>query len=201
MKQNNLLSYVITYIAFLIQRIDVTKIDNIILFGSAVTGEATPESDIDIFIDTKENLSHKINSVTDEFYKSKSFLLYRLNNIHNLFSIKVGQLSKYKELHRSISSKGIVLYSKFEPSELPIGATHKVIFYWDAVGINRGAFLNKLYGFTIKGRKYQGLVSLLSGKRMGKSCIILPFDKMEEIVTILKKYRVNAKMVEVYGLE
>lgn len=201
MSQNDVLSYVSTFITFLIKNVDIKKIDSIILFGSTVTGNITKESDIDIFIDTKENLDKKIKNLTENFYKSKEFLSFKLRKIENRFSIKVGELKKWKELHRSVSSNGIVLYSKYKPTELPVGTKHKIIFHWDEIGKNRGAFLNKIYGYTIKGKKYEGLLDRWEGKRLGKSCIVVPFEKMDEMVDLLKKYKVNARGIEAYILE
>jgi len=200
LNQNDILGYVNTFISFLAKNINIKKADKIILFGSSVTGNLTKESDIDIFIDTKENLSNKIENLTEKFYKSKEFMLFKLKGVENELSIKVGELKRWKELHRSISSNGIVLYSRYEPSELPIGTKHEVIFYWDKIGKNRGAFLNKIYGYIIKGKRYSGLLKKWGGKRLGKSCIIVPFEKREEMIPILRRYKVNAKSIESFSL-
>lgn len=201
MNQNDILSYVSTFITFLIKNIDIKKIDKIILFGSAVTGNITKESDLDLFIDTKENLNKKIKDISERFYKSKEFMLFKLRKIENRFSIKVGELRKWRDLHRTITSNGVVLYSKYEPSELPIGTKHKVIFYWNKVGRNRGAFLNKVYGYIIKEKRYSGLLEKWGGKRLGKSCIIIPFERIEEMISLLKEYKVDVKSVELFSLE
>lgn len=200
MSQNDILSYVGTFVTFLIKNIDVKDIDKVILFGSAVTGNITKESDIDIFIDTKKHLNNKIKSIIEKFYDSKEFMLFKLKGIENELNIKVGELKKWKELHRSISSNGIIFYSEYKPTELPVGVKHEIIFYWDKIEKNRGAFLNKIYGYTIKKKKYKGLLEKWCGKRLGKSCIIIPFEKREDIVPLLKIYKVNARSIETFSL-
>lgn len=201
LNQNDILSYVYSFVNFVIRDVDIKQIDKIILFGSAATGNLTKESDIDIFIDTKGNVNTLIKNAIEKFYKSNEFMLFKLKGIENEFSVKAGELKGWKELHRSISSSGIALYSKYEPKELPVGTKHEIIFYWDRIGKNRGAFLNKTYGYTIKGKKYSGLLEKWNGKRLGKSCIIVPFDKRDEMVQLIKIYKVNAKNIEAFSLE
>ena len=72
------------------------------------------------------------------------------------------------------------------------------IFFWDKIKKNRGAFLNKIYGFKIKGKKYSGLIETLNARKLGKSSIMVPVENREEILKLFKHYGVNAKVVEVY---
>ncbi|MEK6933980.1 MAG: hypothetical protein AABW75_03830, partial [Nanoarchaeota archaeon] len=63
---------------------------------------------------------------------------------------------------------------------------------------NRGAFLNKIYGFKVKDKKYKGLLEEFQGEKLGKSTILIPIEYREDIIKIIKHYGVNAKIIEVY---
>lgn len=199
MKKN----YASTFVSFMLNRLGsgIERIDRVILYGSAARGEATKESDIDIFIDTKEDLEGKIEKILNEFYDSREAALFKVYGIANEISVKVGELKKWKELHRSITSGGIMLWGRFETKEKPIGTSHKIIFFWDKIEKNRGAFLNKLYGFSSQGRRYEGLLEKWDGGKTGKSSVIIPLRHKEEMLGILKKYGVNAKNIEVFTME
>ena len=92
-----------------------------------------------------------------------------------------------------------MLWGKFETRKKPIGTNHKIIFHWDKIEKNRGAFLNKIYGVKIKEKRYQGLIEKLGGKKLGKSSIMVPVENKDEILKLIKIYRVNAKIIEVYA--
>ncbi len=110
-----------------------------------------------------------------------------------------GNLQDWKELYRSIASTGIVLYGPYETRELPSGTKHYIIVFWDGVGRNRGAFLNKLYGFTVKGKHYPGLLLKFGGRKLGKSCIMLPVEYKGDLFRLVRTHEVNAKTFEVFG--
>ncbi|MCX6821784.1 MAG: nucleotidyltransferase domain-containing protein [Candidatus Aenigmarchaeota archaeon] len=201
--KNNMKAYASSFVSFLLGKLSdkIKDIDNIILYGSVAKGEATRESDVDIFIDTKKNLKGEIENIIEEFYKSREAILFKLQDIENEISVKVGELKKWKELHRSIASTGIVLWGRFEAKEKPIGSEHRIIFYWDRIGKSRGAFLNKIYGFKGKEKKYKGLIAEWNGEKTGKSCVMIPIRYKDEMVGLIKKYNVNAKNIEVFALK
>ncbi len=71
--------------------------------------------------------------------------------------------------------------------------------FWDNIGKNRGAFLNKLYGFKTGDKHYTGLIEKIQGKKVGKSCIMIPIEHKNYLFELLKHYKVNAKVIQVYG--
>ena len=178
------------------------SIEKIILFGSAARDEATKESDVDIFIEVKketQKIKNEIEKILENFYKSRESLLFKSKGIDNKINLIIGKLDKWRDLGKSIESTGIVLYGKYVPSDIT-GKKHIVIF-WDKIEKNRGAFLNKIYGVKIKGKHYLGLMEKLGGKKSGKSSIIVPVENKDEILKLIKIYKVNAKIIEVYAWE
>jgi predicted nucleotidyltransferase len=176
------------------------NIKNIILFGSVAKNEALKESDVDIFIDVdKENkkLEKEIYEVLENFYKSREALLFKAKNIDNKINLIIGKLDEWADLKKSIESTGIILYGRFIPAGVK-GRKYALIF-WNKIEKNRGAFLNKVYGFKVKGKQYKGIMENFGGRKLGKSSIMIPIEHRDEFLIISKKYGVAAKIVEIYA--
>lgn len=195
--------YSIYFTAYLFNNLKGKEnIERIILFGSVARGESTKDSDIDLFVEVKKKtkkIEEEIKKIEGGFYHSREASLFRLKKIDNKFNIKIGKLREWKDLEGSIASTGIVLYGPYETKELPSGVKHFVIIFWSKIGKNRGAFLNKLYGFKSKNKSYEGLISKFSGKKLGKSCLMMPVQYKKDILKLLKQYEVEAKIMEVFS--
>ena len=193
-------AYALAFVAYIFKELNESKlIKKVILFGSGSRNEATKQSDIDIFIETDKKdkkLENKINSLVKDFYSTREYIQFKLIGISNPIHIITGNLNEWKELKKSIESTGIILYAPYTSSE--VSGKKNLLISWDNIGKNRGAFLNKLYGFTIKGKKYLGLIEKYNGRKIGKSSIILPIEYKDEIFDMIKKYKVNATFIQVY---
>jgi len=198
-----LIVYASRFVSFLQDNLDeqFNEIDQIILYGSVARGTATEESDVDLFIDTEANIEKNIENVLGHFYKSKDYTLFKSKGVGNEINVKTGRLSKWKELHRSITANGKVLWGDFKATETPIGTKHHILFHWDAIGRSRTAFLNKMYGYTTKERRIKGVLEVWHGKKIGKSAVLIPYKYKEKMFDILKKYNVNAKNIELFTME
>ena len=126
MERNELVSYAMSFAAFLIRGRDISEnISKIILFGSVARGDFDKESDIDIFVETK--LQEKIiQKQLGLFNESKIMESYRLSGVQNEIVLKVGALDKWKGLKESIAEDGIALYGKYE--EMPKELRHFTLF-------------------------------------------------------------------------
>ena len=198
----NYASYFVAYLLDNLEIKDITNIKKIILYGSAAKDQATKESDIDTFIDVKKKsikFEKEIKKIEEKFYQSRESVLFKSRNIDNKFNVKVGKLKDWKELYKSIISTGIILYGRYELAETPSGTRPFAIIFWKKIGKNRGAFLNRIYGFKIKEKHYLGLVSKFDGRRLGKSCIMIPIQYKEDIFKLLREYKVDAKILEVFS--
>jgi predicted nucleotidyltransferase len=205
LKNDMLRAYAVSFVSYFISKIGekLSYIDRITLYGSVAKGEATKESDVDIFIDTEKRrqIEQTVKKIVNKFPESKEALWFKAKGIQNEINVKIGKLSEWKEIHRSVASTGINLWSWIEVKENPVGSKHKIIFFWDEIGKNRGAFLNKLYGFNANGKRYAGLLERWGGYRTGKSCVVIPIKYKNDMLEFLKKYAVNAKNIEIFSFE
>ena len=191
-------SYFVSYLLYELG--DYDNIKNIILFGSVSTGNATSESDVDIFIEVKKDNSgfkKNVEKILEKFYKSREAMIFKNKGVDNKINIIIGKLDDWRDLKKSIESTGIVLYGSFIASG-GLGGRKYVIISWDKIGKNRGAFLNKIYGFKVGDKRYKGLIEIYGGKKIGKSSLMIPVENKDEIFKAIKDYDVNARLIEVY---
>lgn len=195
-------AYASYFVSYLLANLkDITNIKKIILFGSVAKDEAIKESDIDIFIEVKKEnkkFSEEIENILEEFYKSREALYFKTKGIDNKINLIISKLEEWKDLKESIESTGILMYAKYIPTKIE-GKKYAIIF-WDNIAKNRGAFLNRIYGFKVKNKSYKGLIEKLNGRKLGKSSIMVPIENREDIIKLLKHYKVNAKILEVYTI-
>ncbi|MEK6925864.1 MAG: nucleotidyltransferase domain-containing protein [Nanoarchaeota archaeon] len=192
-------SYFSSYLLYNLKGLD--NIIRIILFGSVAKEENNKESDVDIFIEIKKKSKifvDRIEKITEDFYKSREALIFKSNGVDNKINVIVGKLEEWDDLKKSIDSTGIVLYGRYVSSGFKAGGKKYSLFFWNKIGKNRGAFLNKIYGFNSKGKKYKGFFEIFGGKKLGKSSIMVPIEHKNEILKLLKHYQVSAKIIEVY---
>jgi len=192
-------SYLVAYLLNNLKSFD--NIERVVLYGSVAKNEATKDSDVDLFIEVKEKtkkFEKELKEVTDNFYESREASIFKAKGISNIISIKIGKLKEWKDLYKSIASTGIILYGPYEAKELPSGVEHFIIIFWDNIEKNRGSFLNKIYGFKIKGKHYAGLLEKFGGKKIGKSSIMLPVQYKKDIFSLISDHKVKAKSIEVF---
>lgn len=193
-------SYASYFVSYLLNEIrDLSNIQKIVLFGSVAREEATRESDVDIFVEIKKKskkIEKNITNILEKFYGSREAAIFKLKKIDNKINLIVGKLDEWPQLKDSIESTGILLYGPYISSKT--GGKKYIIISWDKIGINRGAFLNKIYGYKIKEKRYKGLIEQFNGIKIGKSSIMVPVEHRGDIFILIKKYNISAKVFEVY---
>lgn len=201
-KMGRLMAFTYDFISFLMEKIDIASIDSIILFGSLARNEATKDSDIDLFIDTRDNaLEGEIEKLNEQFYASKRYKEYwELLGVENKINCMVGKLDEWK-LKRSIISEGKVLYGKFiakiegKPFTLFIvevkGKSSVKLHLW-----------RNLYGYHQKiGKKVyfkKGLVIENNGKKLAPGIFVVPLPAAQNAISFLRKNRVKHKLIELW---
>ena len=199
-KQNKIIAYALDFVSYLVE--NGAKIDRAILFGSVVTGEFDKESDADIFIETTEK-EDKIQDLLKEFEKTKKEN-WELKGIENVISLKIGNLSKWPALKRSIQSNGLLLYGQY--NEIPDKINVYTLFVLDFENLgrlNKVSIWRKLYGYSqkVKNKKYvfKGLVSELRGIKLKRGVISIPTENTIGFKDFLKKNKIRYKLYEIWS--
>jgi len=196
--KSELIAYALAFTSFIISKIKTT---DIILFGSSVRGEADENSDIDIFINIKED-EEKIKKIVDKelnkFYKSKIAEVWNLKNIKNPIKIHIGDIDKWK-LKRSIISEGIVLYGRYKESpENMEGFTYFKVEPIKDITI-RNFILRKLFGRIEKNYTVKGFIEEFNGKKLSSLSFLIPINKSHEIIELLSKNKIDYSFFELWS--
>lgn len=203
MKQENLIAYALHFASFLIGTVkESSRIKRIILFGSVARGDFTKESDIDLFVDTEENIEEEIEKARKLFMMSQAQRAWELKGVSQEVSLKTGNLDEW-ELKRSIISDGILLYGKAK--QTPEDAEFYVLLQLSYRGLSQNQKLKlwrKLYGHRQKiGRKIYasaGLLDKAKGKRI-ESGILVPVHHEKELREFLRKNKVSYTINELWS--
>jgi len=177
--------------------------NSIILFGSVAQNRASEDSDVDIFFDVAmpksriNELRRVLLKIKEEFILTSEALKFKSKRIYNEINFTIGNLAEWPEMKKSISAGGLIIYGKYSGVFHRGDIRHYMIFFWESIGRNRGAFLNKLYGYTVKKKRYKGFLDGC-GIKIGKSAVLIPAERKDAFITILQKYDVEYKLLEVY---
>ncbi len=199
--------YAAAFTYFLLKRLErvwFEKISSVILFGSVAQERAVKGSDIDIFVDANisqsgiRQLRSAAQKAKEEFLLSNEALLYKAKGIYSDINVIVGNLSGWEEMKKSVSLSGIVFYGSYKGDFGKDTLESCILFFWEEAGRNRGAFLNKIYGYTTRRKKYAGTIQRFSGAKTGKSAAIIPSVKAKDFMKILEKYKVKYRTIEVF---
>lgn len=197
MDKNKLISYAMNFASFLVDRLAV---DNIVLFGSVANNTFDKESDIDLFIDTNKNNEKVIKNILDLYKKTDEYKKFKISDIKNEFSLKIGKLKEWKGLELSIISDGIVLYGHFQgqPSKL----AHKRLFMLNLQKIDRKTKVmiwRRLYGYKQKvGKKVYTSEGLIE-KRLGKGAFLVKIKDVQKVTEFLKSNKINYSFFDIWA--
>lgn len=190
-------------LTFVFQKKEINDfIKSAYLFGSAVRGELTRESDIDLFFDcNKENeaiIKRIVDSAVLNFEASKDYEKWKLLRFMPPFSVQVGTLDEW-ELKSSIASEGILLYSN-----KPIISTgeRNVIFTINYPRIKK-KYINLrrlLFGRDETFYKGKGQVQLCNGKKLSSNVFIVPKSEQKNFMDLLSREKIDFSMTEVMKL-
>lgn len=194
-KSKEIISYASAFISFVLPKIEV---EEIILFGSVARGEATKESDIDLFFNVKNNETETkkmIKNELEKFYKSDLYEQFSLLGIKNSIEIEVGDLEKWK-LKRSIISDGIILYGRYKaiPEKL------KAYIHFNIKPIKnitkRNRVIRKIFGRKEKFYISEGILKKINGKQLSPTSFLIPQEKSHEIIQFLNSEKLDFTFFE-----
>jgi len=197
-----LIAYSQDFISFLFQHLgkDADKINQVVLFGSVARGEATKESDIDLFIDVSDkNLEDKINKIKEDFYKSIKVKKYwDLLGIENEINCSIGILKEWDSLKRSLIADGILLFGKYK-EKLETDSYYLFIIAPGKIRNKNISIWRQLYGYTQKINKKiyvkKGLIKEYNGSKLAKGVFIIPLEHFQKIISFLKKNKFKHEII------
>ncbi|MFH1850570.1 MAG: nucleotidyltransferase domain-containing protein [archaeon] len=161
-----------------LRKIDLTGIDDIVIFGSAMKGKDNP-SDIDIMIIFKERVNKEIET---DFRKA-------LDADADVNSTTVSEL----ESDAFIAKEGIFLegYSLIRQRLIHdcMGFMGVVFFKYDISQI-KGSKRVRFY-YALHGRDEKGVLDLYKAKRMSDNVIVSGIEKSEKIREFLEQWGIE----------
>lgn len=179
------------------------EIRNIILYGSVARGDYTEKSDIDIFIDVAragKGAEKEIKQTVEDFYNSLWFRKWKRLGVKNRIICLVGNLKEWKDLHRSIVANNILLYGTYRHK-----MEGKLMTMFTVENMKpetkRVFVLRKVFGYKRYGKRYDGLLDMYGGIRIGKGCFLIPMEHSKDVLDFLKKEGLNFKVREITLLD
>ncbi len=197
------MGYAMSFASFLLDSKIADKINKIILFGSVARGDFDEESDVDLFVDTHEDIEKEVDKLLSLFRMSSVYEIWKLKGVANEITVKVGNLREWS-LRREVISSGILLYGKY--NEMPEKICYYMLVKMSLKGIRPSMQMSiwrKLYGYRQKvGSKVytgMGLVEKLRGKKLGKAVILIPMENREQILGFLKQNKISYTVDELWS--
>lgn len=190
LNRDQLISYAYAFISYLLRdpKTDVSEIKNIYLFGSVARGDFDKESDVDIFIDTSENLKKNIKRALKKFYNSKEAKKFKMHNVNNEINLMHGKLKEW-ELKETIEKSGLLLYSQTPTPNLK---GYFIVTIQPIKNVTkRNRVIRKLFGREEKNYKKEGLVDELGGEILDTRVFTIPAEKINKILEILSKEKIE----------
>lgn len=176
----------------------IKEINAVILFGSFARGDYSfRHSDIDvmIFLDRTEKdikLEGKIRKKIIDLNLGKEL------NIHPIFQYRKLE-EEDKSLMLTIAKEGKVIFAKKSLiiSGNLLGLKEYFLIKFDTAKLEpvvKNKLQRFLYGYTIKGKKYHGIVDGETVLSAGKGAIIVPQEKLKKVLLFV--YNIGVKAVQ-----
>lgn len=201
MNKKELVAFAMDYASYIEERVD--GIRNIILFGSVARGRFDSESDIDIFIDipnARKVTEDKVKVLKKNFEKTEKFKRWQIKGLENDINVIIGDLksTEWESLRASIISDGITLFGKYE--SVPEDMKGYTIFSYDAVNDERRRINlhRRLFGYSLQGKRYHGVVSDAGGLKMGPRVFMIPLADTDRIRKMLEGMNIKFHVFEVW---
>ncbi len=202
MKQNTLIAYALSCTSFLIEQLPPRAMERIILFGSVARGNFDEESDVDLFIDTPQDIEKEAHKALVLFQKSETQRKWELKGVKQAISLKIGSLKDWK-LRRDILSDGIILYGKSK--EVPEKVEYYLLIEPSFVKfdkVKKVQLWRKLHGYSqkVNKKKYRtkGLLEMVGGKKIEHG-LLVPMGQKKVILDLLQQEKVSHTVFEVWS--
>ena len=202
LNRETLIAYTYAWLSFLFREPYVKgKIRSIHLFGSVARNEFDEESDIDVFVNVTQKEAVRPVEIAcrrslKKFYNSKEFKKFELRGIRNEVSPKIGMISKWPELKKSIERESLLLYAVSMFGKLEKGFI--LILESMREPAKRNRVMRYLFGRRERKFKRIGKVEELGGRKLTARSFLIPAKNFNQIAKFLNKEKVKFTLVEVW---
>jgi len=199
-QQNEIMAYAMDFSSYLVSK--VLDINKIILYGSIARGDFDKNSDVDIFIDTKnKKIENKVETILNTYYKTKKFKEWELKGIKNKISLITGNLDskEWKDLKRSIINTGILLYGKYKSDMEKVNQYTLFSFENIKPDKKRISIFRKLFGFKVGEKTVPGVIEKIDAIKIGKGCLLVPIDYVNELKKYFQEKKVTIKLYDFWS--
>lgn len=199
-------AYAVDFVSYLLQKLsprDMGTVETIALFGSAARGDTTPESDVDLFVQTAkpQTLERTIVDLVAAFEASTRVLDYwRPLGVRLPLSVKVGRRpSDWAALPDALAEHGKVLYAPYRSATQRSTRQRGAIFAWENITSSRirTNIYRNLFGYLSHGKRYPGLVKTTGGRRLTKGAIWVPLEHLLTVERLFRRNRVTCRVMRV----
>lgn len=210
MIQSELFSYAYDFVSQIIENkkvFDSTR--NIILFGSVARGNFDKNSDVDIFIDIKnekylEELSMIMKREQNKF-EIRCEKTWFLRGVNLPIKLTIGDLNseRWEYLRDEIFTYGKSLYGDLKISESKI--KHNVMISYRISELSQKkkmSFLRELYGYKNKKDKKEyakdGLIKKINATKIGTNVVLVQKEELSQVKSVLKKYKIPHELKDLW---
>jgi len=202
-----MMQYVYDFLSVFFDKLkEKEKLTSIILFGSNARGNARKDSDIDIFIDTKnrDEISPIVKESLNEF-EDKASKTWHLKGIKNVIAPIVDNLrsDQWKELRKEIAVYGVMLYGRYAEKK-PLSAKHCALIKYNISKLKQHDKMNvirALSGYKLKkGKKIynkQGILQDFNAEKI-TNAIIVNIKNYPDIIKLFKENKVPISIRSVW---
>ena len=197
MTRELLISYSQAFASYLFRNtsIKTADINAIYLFGSVARGDFDNDSDIDIFVDTRQDIKKAIDRSLNLFLGSEENKKFRLMGIENRFQILSGKADEW-ELKESVESDAIILYS----ASISPGMRSFFLIHFNPIKntAKRNKVVRHLFGRSEKYYKGKGLIETLGGEIVDSRAFIIRAENLNKVLRVLSKENAKYTIMKIW---
>ena len=159
MKPNHALAYAVDCVSFLLQKLsarELVQVGQIVLFGSVARCEPTPDSDVDLFVETAtpKVIEPRFRKIVEDFAGSiKAQKYWNLLGVRLPVSLKVGSPGDWLVLPAALREHGRVLFGPYRAA--PATGRPLALVTWEKVAdrTTRTNLYRNLIGYQARGTR------------------------------------------------
>jgi len=172
-----------------------------VLYGSCVRGDAGPRSDIDVLVifNKEKNMRMLETKVSDLLHnKTRRFVQPVCVSLDHMGD--PGLLARiFREGKVLFAKKPLLLHAS-----TMLDTTPQRIFTFSLAKLtpkNKWLINTALYGKTVSGYNYRGILEVMGGKKLGAGVIMVPEQSAQRIIDFFERYKIKPKEIKIWAEE